>query len=369
MLQTSNSKILNFYNEHPSLNFENINILFIDILNNLFSEISPNVDNNFILTSLLNNFNKKITENNEIIKNELNNNVKNVINEITENNNKIIQQCVSESNKDINSSLVNTVKSQKEIDEKITQVLKKFDSSNKKGNMSEMFTYHLLRSMYPETQVKLVNTTKETGDILLVRDNLTIMFENKDYTNAVSQAEVNKFIRDLNVQQLSGIFISQNSSIVNKKEFEICFYGNNIGLYISNVNYNKNLIQIAIDTIDAIKSKMKEPDSDSESESESENLMITEEQLNIINDEYNLMINKKLKHIKTIKEYSKKLIEETESINIPTLFSILSENYGTNKSTEWKCTICNNFWGKNKGSLSSHVKAHERREKKILNIV
>ena len=256
-----------------------------------------------------------------------------------------------------------SIEKQNEIDNKINEVLKKFDSSSKKGNVSEMITYNLLKSMYSENQLKIVNTTKETGDILLIRkDKPLIIIENKDYKEDIVQIEVDKFIRDVNTQNCSGIFISQNSEIANKKTFEIGFYGNNIGIYLSNVKYDTDIIQIAIDTIDAIKSKIK--DTDNVDEDENDELYINNDELMIINNEYNILINQKLKHIKTIKEFSKKLIMETESINIPTLSSILIDNYGTNKSTEWVCKLCTEFDGINKAGLASHMKKHSREQKK-----
>ena len=396
-LSVTNTKIIEFYTEHPMLNFETMNILFIEILNKLFSQISPDMDNNFALTlinelkNVTTSVNKIQTENNNIIslkfmemKQEyihdlqiiLNNNNTNAIKpllleytQILQDKTKIIiDDKININLIDIKNKNESVMEKQTEIDNKINQVLKKFDSSNKKGNISEMFTYNLLKSMYSENQVKLVNTTKETGDILLIRNNKhVILIENKDYKENIIQKEVDKFIRDINTQQYSGIFISQNSEISNKKQFEINFYGNNVGIYIANANYDYFIIQIAIDTIDAIKSKMKENENsvDSEQEdSEQEELYINDEQLNIINNEYNIFISQKLKHIKTIKEFSKKLIMEVENINLPTLFFILSENYGTNKNTEWKCNRCDEFFGKNKGSLSSHLKAHDRNDKK-----
>ena len=398
-LTITNTKIIDFYKEHALLNFENMNLLFIKILNKLFLEISPNMDNNFALT-LMNELKNVTTsvdkiqiENQNIIslkfmemKKEyihdlqiiLNNNNTNAIKPLLLEYTQLLQEktkmvlddkigIINQSVNDIRSINNVSIEKQSEIDIKMNQVLKKFDSSNKKGNISEMCTYNLLKSMYSEKQIKLVNTVKETGDIILTRiDKPIILIENKDYKHTVIQKEVDKFIRDINIQKYSGIFISQNSEIANKKPFEINFYGNNVGIYISNVNYDNNIIQIAIDTIDAIKSKMKEIDEVlEESDEEDLNFIITDEQLNIINNEYNLFINQKIKHIKNIKEFSKKLIQDIENISLPTLFNILSENYGTNKTTEWKCTICNTFFGKNKGSLSSHIKAHQRKDIKM----
>ena len=371
------------------LNFENMNILFVEILDKLFSEISPDMDNNFALSMIkeiknisnvmntmqndnINNFTLKFLEmKKEYIQDLqliLNNNNTNAIKpllleytQILQDKTKLIMDekinGIHTSVNDIRTINTGCVVKQNEIDHKINEVLKKFDSSNKKGNISEMVMYNLLKSMYSENQLKVVNTTKEMGDILLIRkDKSIILIENKDYTIPVIQTEVDKFIRDINIQGYSGIFISQNSNIANKKTFEIAFYGNNIGIYLSNVKYDTDIIQIAIDTIDALKSKM-----DYQASEDGDELYINDDDLVCINNEYLLMVNQKLKHIKTIKEFSKKLIAETETINLPTLSGILIDQYGTNKNTEWKCNMCE-YIGKNKGALSSHVKKHQREQ-------
>jgi len=90
-------------------------------------------------------------------------------------------------------------------------------------------------------------------------------------------------------------------------------------------------------------------------DSENELPGINEDELVCINDEYRVMVNQKLNVIKTIKEFSKKLITDMETINLPTL----TGKY--NKNTEWKCIMCE-YIGKNKGALSSHVKKHQREE-------
>ena len=66
---------------------------------------------------------------------------------------------------------------------------------------------------------------------------------------------------------------------------------------------------------------------------------------------------KKNQHLKSIKEFTKKLTQEAENFQLPSLEFILSQNFGVNKRTEWTCTLCD-FVGKNKGSLSSHLKKH-----------
>ena len=62
-------------------------------------------------------------------------------------------------------------------------------------------------------------------DFLLKRENKpTILFENKDYSRNANPEEVKKFIRDINERNQHGIFLSQNSGITTKHNFQIEFH-------------------------------------------------------------------------------------------------------------------------------------------------
>lgn len=391
-LTLTNVAVIRFYEEHPMIDFEKMNVILVEILHNLFSQLSPNMDTNFGLKVLneITKIGKTINNNqNENVKtlslkleevkqqyiNDLekilltnnNNSIKPIIMEYTEtlklNTKNIIVENLNTHANEVKRINVVATEKQDKIDEKLKEVLKKFESSSKKGNMSEMLTFNLLKTIYPEKQLKMVNTIKESGDILLTRPaKPVILIENKDKEH-VTQADVDKFIRDLSIQNCSGVFISQTSEIANKKSFEIGFYGKNIGIYLGTVKYNTDLIQIAIDTIDTIKNKYPNYDYDEEDDDESsisnQDISLTQEELDSLNKEYILFVNNKLKHIKTIKEFSKKLIQETDDNNLSTLNFIIQQHYGCNKITEWRCTMCN-YTGKNKGSLSSHMKIHKK---------
>ena len=53
-LTLNNKKVFEFYNEHKNLNFENMNILFVDILDNLLRNTNPSLDSN-VAAALLDN--------------------------------------------------------------------------------------------------------------------------------------------------------------------------------------------------------------------------------------------------------------------------------------------------------------------------
>ena len=53
-LTLNNKKVFEFYNEHKNLNFENMNVLFVDILDNLLRNTNPSLDIN-VAAALLDN--------------------------------------------------------------------------------------------------------------------------------------------------------------------------------------------------------------------------------------------------------------------------------------------------------------------------
>jgi hypothetical protein len=103
----------------------------------------------------------------------------------------------------------------------VTEVLKKLENSSAKGKISENIIVNILHSLYPTAQIDHVGQTKETGDIIISRkDKPKILVENKDWGKNVVQEEVKKFIHDIETQNCSGIFLSQNYGIANKENFE-----------------------------------------------------------------------------------------------------------------------------------------------------
>ena len=391
-MSINNKQVYEFYAKNNDLNFEEMNIIFINILNKMIMKISPNMDENFALSindqlknlnGAINNMNEKnvnefalkflefkkeyINDLKFLINNNTNENIKPLIieyNQVLQDKTKILlNDIIPNVSTEIKASLKDMDKSFNElkilndsnkiINEKVTEVLKKFENSSSKGIISENITYNLLRSIYAESQIQYVGNVKESGDIFINRtDKTKILIENKNYKDKVDQVEINKFINDIKKQNCSGIMLSQRSSITNKNQFEINFYGSNIGIYIANVEYDTDKIQIGINIIDDIKKIMTVVE-----EEEGEN-HINDNEMEIINKEFNILSNQKLKHIKSIKEYAANLINEVNEMNLPTLHGILITMYGSNVSDQFICDKCG-FVAKNNGSLAAHKKKHK----------
>jgi hypothetical protein len=218
VLSCSNKEIYEFYTEH-NLDFEEMNVLLVNILNKMFATISPGMDSNFALsiTEQLKKLNCNVNDMNENntnmfalkflefkkeyisdLKLILNNNTtesikpllieynqilqdrtKIMLNEIVPKNNERLANEITTSLKDMDNSF-NELKlmndSNKIINEKVTEVLKKFENSSSKGIMSENITYNLLRSCYAESQISYVGNVKESGDIFINRIDQTIFW-------------------------------------------------------------------------------------------------------------------------------------------------------------------------------------------------
>ena len=379
----NNKKVFDFYNEHTTIGFEEMNVLFVDILNKMFVEISPNMDSGFACRVMnemkdinmninklhndnVNNVTQKFAEFKKDyasdIKIILNNNNQDYIKPLLTEYNQTLQdrtrilinEIVPKNNEkitnEINTSFGEINKNVMESNKAVREVLKKFENSSLKGAISEQITYNLIRTMYSENQIQYVGDTKESGDIIITRNEQPkILIENKDYKAKVDQMEVDKFIKDMKTQNCSGILLSQNSGILTKKQYDIKFYGNNIAIFISYVEYDTDKIQMGINMIDEIKARIPEIDL------KNDTIQIDNVDLEIINKEFNNFVAQKLKHIKSIKDWAKKLINETEEMNIPTLYQILNMYYGSN-IPQFICKNCG-YAGKNKGSLASHHKA------------
>ena len=178
------------------------------------------------------------------------------------------------------------------------------------------------------------------------------MLENKVYDRNVNPDEVQKFIRDVEEIKTHGIFLSQNSGISRKKNFQVDIHKGLIMIYIHNVQYSPEKIQIAIDIIENLADRIDELDSEEEHEN-----IISKSLLDEINQEYLSFNKQKDEIILMSKDYQKKLIGQLENLKMNALNKYLSTKYSNNEKIGFTCEYCNIFSASTKKSLSAHVRA------------
>jgi hypothetical protein len=260
-----------------------------------------------------------------------------------------------DSNKDATLSQFSSISSsQIALQSEVKDVLKRMENSSSKGKMSENIVLNILRGLFPSAEVEYVGSQKESGDIMIHRkDRQRILVENKCYeSRQVTSDQVKKFIHDVDIQNCSGLFLSQEGGIVNKDNFEINIHNRNVLLYIHNVNYDPEIIKIAIDIIDSFKTKLDEI-------TLTDDYPISKDTLEEINKEYQVFVEQKLNQLKMVKEFSQKMIKNIEDLQLPCLEKMLSSRFGYITSGKFICEKCN-FIGKNPLALSVHKRTCDK---------
>jgi hypothetical protein len=233
----------------------------------------------------------------------------------------------------------------------VNDLLKKFDNSSSKGKMSENLIQNIIENLYPTAQIESVGQTKETGDIMITRPNKpTVLVENKLWNRSVVQAEVIKFIRDIEIQNCCGVFLSQNGTITTKDNFEINIHNGNVLVYVHDVNNDPDKIKTAINIVDHLKSTLDDISDDNVATSD----CISKEILEYINSEYKNFAASKISLIKLAKDFNKKFLKEIEEIKLPALEDYLSTKFSLS-SDKFICEYCD-FHGKNQQSRSAHLR-------------
>lgn len=222
------------------------------------------------------------------------------------------------------STLNNTT--QQTLHTNVSEMLKKFEKGSTKGNVSEHITYNILLSLFPCAQIDHVgNEQKETGDIILVRNNKPkILIENKDHISTnVPKMDVEKFIRDCEIQNCCGIMLAQHRGIANKQNFELQLNNGNVLLYLHEVNFDKDKIKMAIEIVEQFKSKLDET-FDNE-----EDCVIDKDMLNEINREFVNYVTQKNNMIKLLKDFDDKMNVSINELKFPTLEKYLSSKFAS----------------------------------------
>jgi hypothetical protein len=255
----------------------------------------------------------------------------------------------------------NTINGEKSL-KNLENLLHKFlYSSSSKGNLGEIKLFNLINNLFPNAD-NIENTTGCTakGDIIMERRNKpTIMFENKEYANNVPKQEVEKFIRDVNQNNCSGIFISNKSGIAGKYNYEIEINNKNILIYIHNAEYNDVIIKTAVDIIDNLYDRIKNIDTKN-------NLVSIElETLKIINTELNNFADNKKNIIEDIKKNQKALIKTIEDLQLPYLNNILSKHFSASQNI-FKCRYdcCSSY--ETLKQLTAHERKHSNAKESIV---
>ena len=380
VIEITDKRIISFFEQRPEMDVEGTILKFIDIMDTLNENMNKTLTNSTV-TEILNSIKCLRSDNKTILSAvmvEVMRGLKDDIRMIMSNSiNEKLEPTLREKLKEQQSNLVDnfsyklehilenkisvlkeSATANREIistqNDSLNMLLKRFENSSKKGKISENLLSNVLSDAFPLAEIQDVGKTKETGDIIMLRKNKAkILIENKDWTRPIVNAEVQKFIRDVEIQKCHGLFLSQNVGICSKDNYEIdILEGNLVTVYIHNVNYDEEKIRVGVDRIDNISEILKEIDL--LEINKSTEYGISQELTQFINVEYQNYLSHKDKTIRMAKDFVANLIKHEEEFNFSSLEKFLESkcNIQNNKNV---CKCCG-YIGKKAQSLSAHMR-------------
>jgi hypothetical protein len=321
-IQVTNKKICKYYEDNPSINFENINIIFIELFEKL--SLHNNNNNNDMKTCL------KIDD----------------------------QQFITNNINEENIILSN---SQPKIITELTEILNKFQENSTIQKHNDKYLLSILNKIYNSGELHISSKPIINGMIVLRRQGKpNVIIENRDIETNISSDEVQSFILAIEDQNCNGIFFSQNSGISTKKNYQIEIHNNNIIVFVHKSEYNPSRIEAAVDIIDQLSNKMRQFKN-----SGGDDCSIPKDIMDSINNEYQLFISQKTAVIDVFKESQKKVLSQIDEIRFPTLDKFLSTKYSAPiKKPGLKCDLCKSFTANNLKALAAHKRGCIRKSGK-----
>jgi len=255
----------------------------------------------------------------------------------------------------LKESSLHTQSAQKPILDELGEFLGKYNMSSNKGKYGEQNLCSILTNMFPSAEIQDTTGLKASGDFIVRRlDKPTILFENKEYKANIDKEEIAKFIRDIDTQNVNGVFISQYSGISFKQNYQIDIHKGNILVYVQNCEYSSDRIRIATDIIDSLSIKVQELNID-------ETNNISKEMLDDINEEYQSFIAQKESLMTCLKDFQKRMNTQIDALKLPALDKYLDSKYAYVKTRNFSCDLCNSFVGSSKQSISAHKRGCKKR--------
>lgn len=241
----------------------------------------------------------------------------------------------------------------------LSQFLSKYNMSSNKGKYGESNLCSVLNELFPSAEIQDTTGQKASGDFIVKRiEKDPVMVETKDYSHNVNKEEIAKFIRDIDTQNMNGIFISQYSGITFKHNYHIDIHKGKILVYVQHCQYSPDKLRVAFDIIDYLSNKVKELNIN-------ETNNITKEVLDDINSEYQTFLTQRETLQMTLKDFQKKMNSQIDALKLPSLDKYLDTKYAYVQDRSFTCDICNAFTGSNKQSLSAHKRGCRKRNQVV----
>jgi len=162
----------------------------------------------------------------------------------------------------------------------INNFISKFKSSPaSKGKFTEQYFEKIFIEYFP--QYEIINTSKESnkGDFIIYKKNKQpILIDIKYRESNIPSSEIDKFTRDVLINDMHGILISMTSGICNKECIDMSIINKRVIIYLSNCQ-DMNILKYIIHLINIYNDILRYNDNDN-------NIIITQDNTDNIRHEY-----------------------------------------------------------------------------------
>jgi hypothetical protein len=413
MLSTKNTTILAFYKKHPHLDFEQQNLIFINLMENIMKNFTNNVgsdtnsvlikelsdkfnilvnssqvqnnrlntltndickENNCLLDKYLVSIREMIIANNNTthtdILTKISNNYEHFSKEFSINSNaksllldqkynikSELEHIFNERNKEITDSLILLKDRNERVMSKIIDNEHKNQyCSSSKGQNGENNLLVILTDEFPEAEIIDTHGIHHSGDFIIQHKNKPkILIDTKHYDSKhVPTSEVTKILNDMESCDCHGILISQKSGINHRKNFEISLHNNKIIIFITHCEYNGKTIRLAVNTIEQLSETLNSlytPDSNGDNSLST----ISCEYISDLNTDYQTFIRDRNEIIKRTKKHQKELIVSLNRLTLCSLEQFLKNRVANTQNFGAICPHCNKTCV-NKRGLGTHLR-------------
>jgi len=300
-LTTSNTKICSFYEKNPLIDFENANLIFIDLY--------------------------------EIVSHELANKIQPTMSSQVLTNIEDLKTSIFSLNTNISQEFENYIQSMQKI--------------NTEKNIET-----ILNKTFPNTNITRLF---DENTFLISNINPKIIIHNNTQTTNVLNDKTDVFIKLTQEYKSNGIFIAQNANIVDKNNYHIDIRYGHIIVYISMANYSIDKIQNAVEIIKNISIKLNELNTIDN------DYVIPKSLLEEINNEYQHFETQKEIISNCMKENHKKIISQIENLKFCSLDKFLSAKLNRMPKQGYKCDLCHNFTVGTLKGMAAHKRGCSRK--------
>lgn len=214
----------------------------------------------------------------------------------------------------------------------------------------------LLNKLNPTSEINKNIENNLSYNFMMNRINKkNIIIESKENNENIKDYQVDSFIDACTILNCSGIFVSQNSGITNKDNFQIDIINKNILVYIHYLNYDIEKIKIAINIIDNINEKLF-------LNNISNNPFVLSNELKEIKREYQCFMKQKCEIKKYIKDVFSNITNQLNHINFENLDKSISNVFtDTEKIGIYKCDLCNFYTSSTLKGIAAHKRGCKKK--------